>query len=205
MRVLVGCEFSGVVRDAIRRNGHDAISCDLEPTEKPGPHLRRDILTVLRQKWDAALFFPPCTYLTVAANAWQDDVTFSFDEEIRPRWEMTDEAYLFVMRLWDTNIPKVCIENPVGVLSSMFRTPDQIVQPHYFGVREFKKICFWRRNLPPLIRTHRLRVPKPGTPMHKKWSRVHRAAPGPLRWKERSRFWPEIAAVMADTWFPKEK
>lgn len=180
MRVLVACEFSGVVRDAFRAQGHDAMSCDLLPSERPGPHYRGDVRDVLDREWDMLLAFPPCTYLAVSGARW-----------FAARRVEQDAALAFVRFLLAAPIARVALENPVGVISTRVRRPDQIIQPWQFGHGETKATCLWLRGLPPL---HSTRV-VPG-----RVARVHRASPGPNRWKERSRTLPGVADAMARQW-----
>lgn len=181
MRVLVACEFSGIVRDAFRATGHDAWSCDLLPSERPGPHIRMDAVLAARSGgWDLMIAHPPCTYLAVSGARWFKD---------RPG-EMA-AALVFVQDLMDAPIPRIAIENPVSVISSRIRKPDQIVQPWMFGHGETKATCLWLKGLPPLVPTDIVDGRQP---------RVHYASPGPDRWKERSRTLPGIAAAMASQW-----
>jgi len=180
MRVLVGCEFSGEVRDAFRRRGHDAVSCDLEPSERPGPHIQGDVLEVLGDGWDLAVFHPPCTHLAVSGARWFKDKR---DEQA--------EALEFVRRLLDAPIPRIALENPISVISSQIRKPDQIVQPWQFGHGETKATCLWLKNLPLLT---------PTNVVEGREARVHRMPPGPNRWRERSRTFTGIAEAMADQW-----
>ena len=169
MRVLVACEFSGIVRDAFIAAGHDAVSCDLLPSERPGPHEQRDVLDVLsgNQPWDLMIAHPPCTYLAVSGARW-----------FRDRPQDQAEALEFVRRLLTARIPRIAIENPVSVISTRIRKPDQIVQPWMFGHGEVKATCLWLTNLPLLVPTDVVEGRSP---------RVHHASPGPDRWKERSR------------------
>jgi len=188
MNVLIACEFSGIVRDAFRKAGHDAISVDLLPTEgSPRWHIKGDIREVLDAsvpgQWDPMIAFPPCTYLCRSGIHWN---------RTRPeRAAKTEEALCFVRLLMDALIPRVALENPVGVISSRIRKPDQVIHPHQFGHPENKATCLWLKNLPPLEPTDRV------FPLV---DRVHRAAPGPDRWRERSRTLPGIAAAMAAQW-----
>lgn len=145
LKVLVGCEFSGVVRDEFIKLGHNAISCDILPTEKPGPHIQDDILNVIEDDWDLGIFFPPCTYLCSSGLHWN---------KRRPeRQHKTDEALIFVQKLWTCNIPKICIENPIGCLSSKMAKPTQIIHPYEFGEDASKATCLWLKNLPKLSKT----------------------------------------------------
>ena len=180
MRVLVACEFSGVVREAFRALGHDAVSCDLLPTERPGPHHVGNVLDILEDGWDAMIAHPPCTHLAVSGARW-------FKEK---RCEQAD-AIAFFLALAEAPIPRRCIENPVSIMSTRYRRPDQIIQPWQFGHGETKATCLWLHNLPPLVPTSVV----PG-----REARVHRMPPGPDRWKARSRTFPGIAAAMAAQW-----
>ena len=180
MNVLVACEFSGVVREAFRARGHRAWSCDLLPSEIPGPHIQGDVTAILDAGWDLLIAHPPCTHLAVSGARW-------FKEK---RAEQ-EEALSFVRTLLDAPIPRIALENPVSVISSKIRKPDQIVQPWQFGHGEVKATCWWLKGLPPLVPTHIVdgRV-----------ARVHREPPSPDRWKARSRTYPGMAAAMADQW-----
>lgn len=181
MRVLVACEFSGIVRDAFRAAGHDAVSCDLLPTETPGPHLQCDVRSVLQPgRWDMMIGHPPCTRLAVSGARW----FHLYEQEQR-------DALAFVRELMDAPVPRIAIENPVSIISTRIRKPTQIVQPWQFGHGETKATCLWLQNLPPLVPT---RVVEGRTP------RVHRMPPGPDRWKHRSRTYTGIAAAMAAQW-----
>jgi len=181
MRVLVGCEFSGIVRDAFRRRGHDAYSCDLLPCEKDSAwHIQSDVLLVLDDGWDLAIFHPPCTHLAVSGARWFKD----------KRDEQAD-ALEFVRRLLAAPIPRKALENPVSIISTKIRKPDQIIQPWQYGHGETKATCLWLDGLPLLL---------PTDVVSGRTARVHRAPPSPDRWKERSRTMPGIAEAMADQW-----
>jgi hypothetical protein len=180
MRVLVACEFSGIVRDAFIAAGHDAMSCDLLPTERPGPHYRGDVRDVLTDGWTTLIGFPPCTFLAVSGARWFKD---------RPQQQA--EALAFVRLLMDAPIPCIAIENPVSVISSRIRKPDQIIQPWQYGHPETKATCIWLKGLPLLT---------PTDIVEGREARVHRMAPSPDRWRERSRTLPGIAAAMAAQW-----
>lgn len=193
MKVLIGCEFSGIVRDEFIARGHDAMSADLIETERPGPHYKGDVFDVIDYPWDLAIFHFPCTHTAVSGSK----------HFIAKRFDGRQHAGVALfMRGWRAaqHIPRVAFEQPVSVLSSHFRKPDQVVQPHWFGHPEFKAICLWTRNLPNLVATDPLPVPMRGSPEHRAWSKVHRAAPGPNRWKDRSRTYPGLASAMADRW-----
>ena len=180
MRILVACEYSGVVRDAFIAAGHDAVACDLLPTERPGPHYQGDVRDILNDGWDLMVAHPPCTHLAVSGARWFKD----------KRAEQA-EALEFVRLLMDAPIPRIAIENPVSVISSRIRKPDQIVQPWQFGHGETKATCLWLKGLRPLYPTHIVAGRE---------ARVHRMPPGPDRWKERSRTFTGIAAAMAAQW-----
>lgn len=180
MRILVGCEFSGAVRDAFAALGHDAWSCDLLPSETPGNHIQGDLLGILGDGWDLAIFHPPCTHLAVSGARW-----------FRHKQQEQAEALAFVQALLDAPIPRIALENPVSIISSRIRKPDQIIQPWQFGHGETKATCLWLKNLPPLV---------PTEIVEGREARVHRMPPGPDRWKERSRTFPGIAAAMAAQW-----
>jgi hypothetical protein len=181
-RVLVGCEFSGVVRDAFIRAGHQAMSCDLLPTEVPGPHYQGDVLDVLDDGWDLAVFHPPCTHLAVSGARWFKD---KLPEQA--------EALAFVQALLDAPIPRIALENPVSIISSRIRKPDQVIQPWQFGTGEVKATCLWLKGLPKLT---------PTDIVEGREARVHLMPPGPNRWRERSRTFPGIAQAMAEQWGP---
>jgi hypothetical protein len=182
MKVLVACEFSGVVREAFRACGHDAWSCDLLPAEDGGPHRQECAWMVAEEdNWDLMIAHPPCTYLAASGARWFKD-----------RREEQEQAVWFVKTLANMeHIPHIAIENPIGVLSTKWRKPDQIVQPWMFGHGEIKATCWWLKGLPDLIPTDIVEGRKP---------RVHFASPGPDRWKERSRTLSGIAAAMAQQW-----
>jgi site-specific DNA-cytosine methylase len=182
LRVLVACEFSGIVRDAFIERGHDAISCDLLSSERPGPHYRGDVRDMLAAPWDLLIAHPPCTDLAVSGARW-----FAEKQADGRQWE----ALQFVRELLDSPVPMIALENPVSIISSRIRKPDQIIQPWQFGHGETKATCLWLKGLPKLTPT---RI------VDGREARVHRQAPGPDRWKERSRTLPGIAAAMADQW-----
>lgn len=196
MRVLVACEFSGVVRDAFLDRGHDAVSCDLLPTESEGPHYEGDVMDILygsagqyflgrdAQSWypDLMVAHPPCTDLAVSGARW-------FAEKQADGRQ--HRALAFVQQLMDAPVDRIAIENPISVISSQIRKPEQIVQPWQFGHGETKAVCLWLKNLWPLV---------PTDVVEGREARVHRMPPGPDRWKDRSRFFPGIAAAMAEQW-----
>jgi hypothetical protein len=145
VRVLIACEFSGTVRDAFRAQGHDAWSCDILPTEKPGPHILNDVRNVLDWDWDLMIAHPPCTYLTTAGNRWMKP---EYAHLYPNRQQDRKNAIDFVKLLWDAQINHIVIENPVGVLSTTWRKPDQIIHPWHFGTPEKKATCLWLKNMP---------------------------------------------------------
>ena len=182
LKVLVACEFSGVVRDAFTARGHDAMSCDLLPTEAPGPHYQGDVRDVLDYPWDLMIAHPPCTDLSVSGAR----------HFAAKRMDGRQQASAsFFMMLAKADIPCIAIENPVCIMSSLWRKPDCVLQPWQFGHGETKATCLWLKGLPPLVPTDIV----PGRD-----ARVHRMPPGPDRWKKRSATYPGIAAAMADQW-----
>ena len=201
MRVLIGCEYSGVVRDAFIRAGHDAMSCDLLPTESPGPHYQGDIRDVLDYPWELAIFHPPCTRLTNSGVRWLHVPPHGKTKQ--EMWADLDEAADFYMLLRNAPIPRKAIENPVMHCYARERignTERQVVQPWWFGEPAFKATGFELIGLPKLNATNKLTPPKAGTDEHKHWSWIHRAPPGPDRWKQRSRTFTGIANAMTNQW-----
>lgn len=177
----MACEFSGIVREAFREVGHEAWSCDLLKSEIPsGNHVVGDVRPVLRQPWNMMIAFPPCTYLAVSGARW-----------FRCRQQEQREALDFVRLLLDAPIERIALENPVGIISTHVRKPEQIIQPWMFGHGETKATCLWLKNLPPLI---------PTNVVEGRRARVHREPPGPERWKNRSRTLQGIAYAMAQQW-----
>jgi hypothetical protein len=180
MRVLVACEYSGAVRDAFIARGHEALSCDLLPSDAPGPHYQGDVRDVLGMGWDLMVAHPPCTHLAVSGARW-----------FKHKQAEQAEALDFVRLLLDAPIPRIALENPISIISSRIRKPDQIIHPWQFGHGETKATCLWLKNLPALT---------PTNIVVGREARVHRMSPSPDRWKERSRTYPGIAAAMADQW-----
>lgn len=194
MRVLIGCEFSGVVRDAFLRAGHDAMSCDLLPTDAPGPHHRGDVLGVLTWGWDLAVFHPPCTYLANAGARWL--------YERSGRWAQLVEGAEFFRALLDAPIPRVAVENPTMhpvALEIVGQNPTQIIQPWQFGHMETKATGLWLRGLPPLRETRNVHAETMALPPLIRGRSQHEQ-PGPARWKRRSVTYPGIAQAMAEQW-----
>jgi hypothetical protein len=194
MKILSACEYSGTVRDAFAALGHDAMSCDLLPTDKPGNHYQGDVRDVLNDGWDLMICHPPCTYLSVSGIHWNN----------RGRgWEETERALDFVRLLMGANIPRIALENPVSIISSKIRKPDQIIHPHWFGHDASKATCLWLKNLPKLRPTGdfppRIVNGKP------RWGNQtdggqNKLAPSNERWKLRSTTYQGIAEAMADQW-----
>jgi len=182
MKVLVACEFSGIVRDAFIKRGHDAWSCDLLPTEKPGPHIKGDVLKVLDEDWDLMIAHPPCTHLAVSGARW-------FPEKIKDGRQQ--EAIDFFMDLVNAPINKICIENPISIMSTKYKLPDQIIHPWMFGHGETKATCLWLKNLPKLTPTDIVKG---------RYPRIHRMAPSPNRSHDRSLTYQGIAQAMAEQW-----
>jgi len=180
MRVLIACEYSGTVRDAFAALGHDAWSCDLLPTERPGQHIQDDVLSHLQNGWDLMIAHPPCTHLAVSGARW-------FKEKLPEQAEALD----FVHRLMAAPIPRIALENPISIISSRIRKPDQIIQPWQFGHGETKATCLWLKNIPKLT---------PTNIVEGREARIHKMPPGPDRWKERSRTFTGIATAMATQW-----
>lgn len=224
MRVLVACEYSGTVRDAFLRHGHDAMSCDLLPTDVPGPHYQGDVLDILDDGWDLMIAHPPCTYLCSSGLHW--------NKRVPGRDEKTHEAMLFVFNLMgegfvDNPIPRIALENPIGRISTAYRKPDQTIQPYMFGHDASKATCLWLKNLPPLFPTSTVEprmvcrcgytfaseLGKYGCPncsgesgpARPRWanqtdSGQNRLGPSKDRWKIRSATFPGIADAMAQQW-----
>lgn len=195
MRILIACEFSGAVRNAFAANGHDAWSIDLLPSETTGQHIQGDIVEFLNLdgsnvetgygvgEWDMLLAFPPCTHLAVSGARWFET------KQVEQR-----KAIWFFLALANCGIPKIAIENPIGIMSTHYRKPDQIIQPWQFGHGEVKATCLWLKNLPKL---------QPTKIVEGRTARVHREPPSPERWKNRSRTLEGIASAMAEQWGAK--
>lgn len=182
MRVLIACESSDIVREAFAHKGHDAWSCDLLPTESHwvGNHIQGDVLKILDNGWDLMIAFPPCTHLAVSGARWFKD------KVIEQR-----EALMFISFLMTAPIPKIALENPIGVISTKIRKPDQIIQPWQFGHGETKATCLWLKNLPLLT---------PTNIVEGREARVHKEPPSKDRWKNRSRTLQGVADAMAEQW-----
>ena len=201
MRVLIACEFSGIVREAFRRRGHDAWSCDLLPTEIPGHHIEGDILKILCGNWDMMIAHPPCTYLTLAGNKW---MLPKFKDRFPNRKQQRQQAIDFFLEISNAPIDRIAIENPIGIMSTHYKRPSQIIQPHHFGVPIRKPTCLWLKNIPPLISTLIDRPELdvfPSGNTQSKWHTETGHIKDPIeRSKTRSRTFPEIAEAMAEQW-----
>ena len=180
MRVLVACEYSGTVRDAFIAAGHDAMSCDLLPTDVAGPHFRGDVMEVIGDGWDLMIAHPPCTHLAVSGA-----------RHFHRKTVEQAEALDFVRRLMGAPIKMIAVENPISIISTRIRKPDQIIQPWMFGHGETKATCLWLKGLPKLTPTKVVDGREP---------RIHKMAPSPTRWKERSKTYDGIAKAMASQW-----
>lgn len=204
MKILVACEFSGIVRDAFIKRGHDAVSCDLLPTESPGPHYQGDVMDIINDGWDMMIGFPPCTYLTTAANRHYIDNP--------KRYYLRLEAIKFFYDLIFSKINKIALENPKGIMSSCYRKPDCIIHPFYFGDSYRKETHLWLKNLMPLHWNYEnglfyssktepediyynSKKTKSGKSRYSKFGKL-----GKNKGKERSIFSKEIAEAMASQW-----
>lgn len=191
MRVLIACEYSGTVRDAFLKKGHDAMSCDLLPTESPGSHYQGDVFDIIEDGWDLMIAHPPCTDIAVSGAAW-------FKEKIADGRQQ--KALDFVQRLMDADIPKICIENPISVISSKIRKPDQIVQPWMFGHETTKSTCLWLKDLSLLLPTNIVDKGVRKTYASGKSSPMWHANSGGGCGKARSVTYQGIADAMAEQW-----
>ncbi len=180
MKILIACEFSGIVREAFAKKGHDVWSCDLLRTEKPGNHIQGDVREIMYNKWDLIIAFPPCTYLAASGARWWKN-----------RQEEQKKALKFVGLFFDAPAEKIVLENPIGIISTKIRKPDQIIQPWQFGHGETKATCLWLKNLPGLVPTKIVKGRE---------QRIHKMPPSPERSKNRSRTFQGIANSMAEQW-----
>ena len=188
MKILIACEFSGIVRDAFIRNGHDAWSCDLLPTERPGPHFQEDVLEILDNGWDMMIAHPPCTYISNMSNCRINEPG---------RKELREKGYEFFMKFTQTNIPLIAIENPRGLPERRWRPADQIIQPYYFGHPMLKATCLWLKGLPKLVPTN---IVKPERKFDGKRYRTWVDTMGSYTAKKRSITFQGIADAMANQW-----
>lgn len=192
MRVLIACEYSGRVRDAFLAAGHDAMSCDLLPTDSPGPHHQGDVFDIIDDGWDLMVAHPPCTYLSASGMHW---TTRGLRDP-----QLTEDALAFVQRLLDAPIERIAIENPISVISSRIRKPDQIIQPWWFGHDASKKTCLWLKNLPLLQPTDMLPGDAKTRRANQTASGQNKLPPSKDRWKIRSETYAGIANAMAAQW-----
>ena len=201
MKILIACEYSGRVRDAFIARGHDAMSCDLLPTDAPGPHYQGDVFDIINDGWDLMVAHPPCTYLSVSGMHW---TTRGLRDP-----QLTEDALAFVQRLMDAPVERIAVENPISVISSRIRKPDQIISPYQFGHDASKKTCLWLKNLPLLTATQmvepRIVITPSGKPA-KRWGNQcdnygqDKLPPSADRWKIRSATYQGIADAMAAQW-----
>lgn len=194
MKILVACEYSGRVRDAFTALGHDAMSCDILPSDAPGNHYTGDVMDILHDGWDMMVAFPPCTYLAHSGTRWLDTQP--------ERWKHMIDGAVFFRTLLNANIPRVAVENPTmngWAYKIVGEKATQRIHPYQFGTMEQKGTGLWLRNLPPLVETDNVKSEMLKLPL-KERTRVHYSAPGPDRWKERSTTDLNIAKAMADQW-----
>ena len=197
MRILIACEFSGIVREAFKKKGWDSWSCDILPSEIPGQHILDDVLNHLDENWDLMIAFPPCTHLSLSGQRWF--------VEGKKDYRLQNESIAFVEKLWDSDISKIAIENPIGILStrSKLSKPAQIIQPYQFGETSQKSTCLWLKNLPKLkptdIKEPEFVITKSGRKWTK-WFSDTSKLPSAIRGKERSRTFIGIANAMAEQW-----
>jgi site-specific DNA-cytosine methylase len=206
LKVLVACEFSGTVREAFAKRGHDAWSCDLEPTDVPGNHYQGSVFDILDGGgWDLMIAHPPCTYLTVTGNKWMKD---EYKNRFPTRQQDRKDAIEFFMRLANANIPMIAIENPIGIMSTTWRKPNQIIHPWQFGHEASKSTCLWLKNLPKLNPTNVVGKGefieyKSGKRMTKWYADAAKYSPKE-RAKIRNTTFQGIADAMADQWGKNE-
>lgn len=192
MKVLIACEYSGIVRDAFIAKGHEAMSCDLLPTERPGAHYQGNVMDIINNGWDLMIAHPPCTYLSyVGTRHWNNP----------GRKELREDALKFFIALYNSDIPKIAIENPLGYVSKAFKKYDQIIHPYYFGDNAQKRTCLWLKNLP------LLKHPDPKTLIKPEPIYISKTNGRKIHWTEanhggkvRSKFWEGIAKAMAEQW-----
>ena len=184
MNVLIACEFSGIVREEFKKQEHNAWSCDLLSTEIPGNHIQDNVLNYLDKDWDLMIAHPPCTHLAVSGARW-----------FKNKKKEQEKALNFVKLLMNAPIKRICIENPVSIISTKIRKPDQIIQPWQYGHGETKATCLWLKNLPKLESTNIVKGRE---------NKIWKEPPGKDRWKNRSRTYAGIAKAMAEQWAEKE-
>ena len=204
LRVLVACEYSGVVRDSFIRYGHDAMSCDLLPTDAPGPHYEGDVRDVLNDGWDLMIAHPECTYLTNSGVRWlsEKDKNGNLTDRAIRRWDLLNKGAEFFRRMLEAPIPSIAVENPIMhryAVERVGRKQDQIIQPWMFGHTQTKATGLWLKNLPLLKPTNNVREEMMKLPVAER-SMIHYAPPGPDRWKFRSTTFTGIGDAMAQQW-----
>jgi hypothetical protein len=195
MKVLIACEYSGTVRDSFITMGHEAMSCDLLPTDKPGPHYQGDVFEIINDGWDLMIAHPPCTYLSVSGMHWT--IRGLRDPQL------TENALDFVSKLMNAPIERIAVENPISVISSRIRKPDQIIQPYMFGHNASKKTCLWLKNLPKLQPTNMIEptiIAGKSRWGNQTMSGQNKLGPSADRWKIRSETYQGIADAMAQQW-----
>lgn len=204
MKVLVACEYSGRVRDAFLRRGHDAMSCDLLPTDVPGPHYQGDVRDILHLDWDLLIGHPECTYMTNSGVHWLFNRKIDRDDMGVHRWPKLFQAASFFRLLWEAkHIKRVCLENPIPhkYAAQLIGIPySQIIQPWQFGHKEMKGTCLWLRGLDDLQPTDVVGPPPKDRDERKSWARIHNLPPSEDRWKIRSETYSGIAEAMAEQW-----
>ncbi|WP_315075569.1 hypothetical protein [Acinetobacter guillouiae] len=202
MKVLIACEYSGVVREAFAKLGHDAMSCDLLPTEQPGNHYQGDVRDVLYENWDMVIAHPPCTFLSVAGNRWFNEERYG-DKALSRKAERIEAANFFKI-FTDINCEKVAIENPIGFMSNAYQKPDQIIHPYFFGDPERKATCLWLKGLEKLVSTNIVQPEiityKNGKGTDSPWHLNSLSLPADERRKVRSKTFQGIADAMASQW-----
>ncbi len=184
MKVLIGCEYSAAVREQFLRGGHEVLSCDLLPTDTPGPHYQGDLFDVIDYPWNLAIFHPPCTHLSVSGSRHFEA------KRMDGRQQAAVSFFMQIVRR-SAHIPMTAIENPVCIMSSLYRKPDQVVQPWQYGHGETKATCLWLKGLPKLV---------PTNIVEGREARIHRMPPSADRWKLRSQTYAGIAQAMASQW-----
>jgi len=204
MKILIACEFSGIVREAFAKKGHSVVSCDLLPTEKPvsenSIHYQGYVFDILNDYWDMVIAHPPCTYLTCAGNKWFKP---EYKNKFPDRQQKRKDAIKFFINIFNSKAERICMKNPIGVLSTRLRKPDQIIQPYQFGHTDRKPTCLWLKGLKKLQSTE-IVVPEIKTNRNGKTASIHHDKalnlPASERWKARSRTYQGIADAMAEQW-----
>lgn len=200
MKILIACEYSGLVREEFKKYGHYAVSCDLLPTEIPGEHYTGNVFDIINDGWNMMIGFPPCTFLTVTGNKWMKE---EYRDRFPDRPQQRTDAINFFLKLANANIDQIVLENPVGIMSTEYRRPNQIIQPWQFGDKAIKKTCLWLKNVPTLLPTE---IVEPEYKIYKSSTKKSGISKYPILWsnkpnaKERSKTFPGIAAAMGKQW-----